>query len=333
MLYVTTRTDADVFTAQKALRENRGPDGGFYVPFRMNGFSGEELDAMAQVPFHQRVAEILNRIFQTRLTAWDVEFAIGRRAVQMKPLGSRILMAECWHNPDWCYSRLERSLGTLLTGTGDPPGNWVRIAVGTALMGSIVLEMQKQGLPKIDISLASGDFTLPVSAWYAREWGFPIGNIVLCSLEQKNLWDLLCHGQMRTDTLNTLPGQIPVPPDLERLLWACGGREEAERFVTACRRGSQYTLPEPILGKLRRGLFASVVSTGRMEETIPAVYRTHGYLCARNTALAYAGLLDYRARTGVTGHGMVIAGESPALEAKTIAPLLGMTEQEMKEHI
>lgn len=333
MLYVTTRSDTDVFTAQKALRENRGPDGGFYVPFRMTGFSEEELEDMSRMTFYQRVAGILNRLFQTRLTAWDVEFAIGRRAVQVRPLGSRMLVTECWHNPDWCYARLERNLGTLLTGTGEAPGNWVRIAVGIALMGSMALEMQKQGFPKIDISLASGDFTLPVSTWYAREWGFPVGNVVLCSLEQKNLWDLLCHGQMRTDTLGTSPDQVPVPPELELLLWACGGKEEADRFTTACRRGRLYTLPEPTLGKLRRGLFASVVSMKRVEETIPAVYHTHQYLLSRNTALAYAGLLDYRARTGGTGQGMVIAEKSPVLEAGITAPLLGMTEQELKEHM
>lgn len=333
MLYVTTRSDADVFTAQKVLRETRGPDGGFYVPFRMSGFSEEELESMSRTTFYQRVAEVLNRLFQNRLTAWDVEFAIGRRAVQLKPLGRRILMVECWHNPEGCYSRLERNVGTLLTGTDDPPGSWVRIAIGVAVLGGIALELRKQGLPQVDISLASGDFSLPVSAWFAREWGFPIGNIVLCSLEQKNLWDLLCHGQMRTDTQGTSPRQIPVPPELELLLWACGGKEETERFVTACRRGSLYTLSEPTLGKLRRGLFASVVSTGRVEETIPAVYRTHHYLLSRGTALAYAGLLDCRARTGSTGQAMVIAEKSPALEADSTAPLLGMTARELIEQV
>ena len=33
MLYVTTRNNNDVFTAQHALAENRGADGGLYIPF------------------------------------------------------------------------------------------------------------------------------------------------------------------------------------------------------------------------------------------------------------------------------------------------------------
>ena len=42
MLYVTTRNDQEVYTAQRALREGRGPDGGFYVPFRDPVFPEED---------------------------------------------------------------------------------------------------------------------------------------------------------------------------------------------------------------------------------------------------------------------------------------------------
>ena len=46
MLYVTTRNNRDAYTAQRVLRENRGPDGGLYVPFREPVFSREEIDAL-----------------------------------------------------------------------------------------------------------------------------------------------------------------------------------------------------------------------------------------------------------------------------------------------
>lgn len=324
MLYVTTRSDRDVFTAQKAFRENRGPDGGFYVPFRMPAFSEEELGAMSQMPFHRRLAEILNRLFRTRLTAWDVEFAVGRNAVQVNPLGSRLRIGECWHNPEWCFARLERNLGMLVTGTDGPLSNWTRTAVGGAILGSLSLAGRKPGEPCMDIALVGGDFILPVSGWYARAWGFPIGRIILCCREQQELWDLVSHGRMRT-------GSVPVPPELERLICDCGGRGEVERFLTASRQGGVYCPGEETLRNLRRGLAVSVVSSQRITETIPAVYRTHGYLLTENAALAYAGLLDYRARAGETGVAMILAEDSPALESKRIAPLVGMTEQEIKD--
>ena len=41
MLYVTTRNNRDAYTARRALTENRGPDGGFFVPFREPVFTPE----------------------------------------------------------------------------------------------------------------------------------------------------------------------------------------------------------------------------------------------------------------------------------------------------
>ncbi len=76
MLYVTTRNNRDAYTAQRVLRENRGPDGGLYVPFREPVFSREEIDALKEKSFHQCVAEVLNRLFITKLTRWDVEFCV-----------------------------------------------------------------------------------------------------------------------------------------------------------------------------------------------------------------------------------------------------------------
>ena len=43
MLYVTTRDSRDAYTANRALSENRGPEGGFYVPMRLPHFEAEEL--------------------------------------------------------------------------------------------------------------------------------------------------------------------------------------------------------------------------------------------------------------------------------------------------
>lgn len=84
MLYVTTRNNRDAYTAQRVLRENRGPDGGLYVPFREPVFSWEEIDALKEKSFHQCVAEVLNRLFNTE--ADPVGCGILRRALS-RPTG------------------------------------------------------------------------------------------------------------------------------------------------------------------------------------------------------------------------------------------------------
>ena len=66
MLYVTTRNNRDPFTAYRAMREGRGPDGGFFLPFRHPMFSSEEINALAEKTFGQCVAEVLNRLFNMR---------------------------------------------------------------------------------------------------------------------------------------------------------------------------------------------------------------------------------------------------------------------------
>ena len=113
---MTTRNNRDAYTAQRVLRENRGPDGGLYVPFREPVFSREEIDALKEKSFHQCVAEVLNRLFNTKLTRWDVEFCVGRYPVRLVNLPQRIIAGECWHNPEWTLDHLVHILAEQLRG-------------------------------------------------------------------------------------------------------------------------------------------------------------------------------------------------------------------------
>lgn len=335
MLYVTTRNNRDAYTVHRVLSEGRGADGGLYLPFRMPAFSDAELDALLEKPFNRCVAEILNLLFQTELTGWDVDFAVGRYPVRLENLRHRILMGECWHNPDGDFTRVRRNLAACLQAKTDVPGNWCDIAVGIAVLFGVFGMLRRDGIDKADIAVVSGDFSVPISAWYARQWGLPVGNIVCCCNENKNLWDMICHGQMRTDTIS-ISTDIPeadviLPENLERLIFACGGTEEVERYLTACRQGSTYSVSDSLLNKLRNGLFVSVVSSQRIQTAIPSVYRTHGYLLSPASALVYSGLLDYRAKTGNTGHGIVLAEKSPICEETLVARCMGMNVKELRD--
>lgn len=316
MLYVTTRNNQETFTAQRVLNSDRAPDGGFYIPFHDPEFSEQELARLKTVSFHQRIAEILNRLFQTKLDRWDVSFAIGRTPVKLINLRHHIIMGEFWHNPKWSFAQMEQSLTQLLCETPEKePGNWVRIAIRIAVLAAVCLDLVGDERETVDISAVSGDLLWPISVWYARSWGFPIGNIIVCCNENHNLWDLICHGQMRTDSVSIqteLPdADIPIPPDLERLIYACGGRDEQEKYLDCCCKGERYSASEQTLASLREGLYVSVVSSDRMNNTIPGVLRTHNYLLSPGAALAYAGLLYYRAKKGTFRSTLVITEKSP----------------------
>lgn len=335
MLYVTTRNNRDAYTSNRALCELRAPDGGFYLPFRHPKFTQEEISALSGKSFGQSVADVLNCLFNIHLTGWEIDSCCGRAPVRLSDLRHRIIIAEGWHNPANTFARITESVSARLRRQTGDISDWVNIAVRAAVLFGIFGELKRNGIDHADISVVSGDFTLPISAWYARHWGLPIGNIVCCCNENNALWELLSHGQMRTDAVS-IPtviseADVSVPINLERLIYEAGGIEETARYLSSCRRGASYYPGDSVLSKLRKGMYASVVSSSRLESTIPSVYRTHGYLMTPATALAYAGLLDYRARTGETGPVIIWAEENPAMRTKVLSQILGISEESFAE--
>lgn len=313
MLYVTTRNDRDACTAQRALTENRGPDGGLYLPFRQPQFSQEELEELLALPPNGCMAQILNLLFRKQITGWDLDLSVGKQPVRLESLGQKLFVAEIWRNPQWRYdalvSRLCQCLGS------DEPGDWVRIAVGIGLVFAICGQMRQQGIQQVDMAVVAGDLSMASSICYARQWGAPVGNLVCACNENNGLWDLICHGQFRTDSRSIdtgLPGaDVALPVDLERLVYGCGGAGEVERYLDCCRRGKAYLPSEAVHRRMRQGLSVSVVSSQRLDGTISGVEKTCGYRLSRDTALAYAGALDYRAKTGQTGPAVILSQTRP----------------------
>lgn len=337
MLYVTTRNNRDAYTARRALCENRGPDGGFYVPFREPCFSSEDIAQLKDKSFNHCVADVLNVLFGSHLTAYDIDFTIGRYAIRLQMLGQRLVIGECWHNLESDFCRIVKNLTALLRGdsnTETEPGNWAEIGIRIAVLFGIFGELMRQGLLQegttLDVSVVSGDFSAPISAWYAKRWGLPIGNIVCCCNDNGNLWDFICHGQLRTNDIavetSTPEADIVVPAGLERLIHTTAGDREVEKFLDATRRGSTYYMDDLVLHRLRQGLYVTVTSDHRIPTTITKIYSTHRYILSPYSALAYAGLQDYRSRAGESGTGLLLAEKSPILDAEIVSAALGISK-------
>lgn len=340
MLYVTTRNHRDSFTAQRALTEQRGPDGGLYIPFRVNPFPSEEVEALAKLSFNQCVARILNYLFHSRVSDSDLDYCVGSRPVHLEPMSHRIVMGECWHSSGKAFSRMVRNLSGLLRADGNSsvqPGKWLETGVRIAVLFGIYGELLRSGGlntdKSFDISVASGDFSAPMSAWYARAWGLPVGNIVCCCSENSAVWELIYHGQLRTDALSACTAApeaaAALPEGLECLISSACGEEEALRFVEAWRMGKVYCPRESALQRIRKGMHVSVISEDRMLSTIPSVYATNSYLLSPGAAIAYAGLLDYRVRTGETRCGLVFAERNPLLDAEAVARTMKIPERNL----
>lgn len=337
MLYVTTRSDREAYTAHHALMENRAPDGGFYVPMKMPSFDRAQIESLTKRPFNRCVADILNLFLGCRLTAFDVDFTIGRSPVRLTGLKHRIFLAQCWYNLDWDYSRMERLLYQKAAGEGEP-SDWFRIALRIGVLFGFLGKLQRMEVAgvkaPVDIAVLSGDFSGVMAAWYARSFGLPIGNIILCCNDNNNPWELLHHGEMRTNTVAittlTPEADFSIPTDLERFIHSCGGSREVARFLENCREGRMYIPSDFAYETMQKGMYASVVGNARMLSAIPNVYRTHGEVLDPYTALVYSGLLDYRAGTGESKPALVLSDKGPTAQPAPIADAMGISVEDLK---
>ncbi len=314
MLFVTTRNDRDAMTASHALRDSRCGQGGFYLPMRHPVFSPEEIDALMQQSFGTCVAEVLNRLLGVRLNGWDVDFSLGRHCARLEELPHKILVAEPWHIPGY---RFEATAKTLAAKLDAEVTDWVNIAIRAAVLFGLFRELKRRGYDRADVAVLSGDFSMPMAAWYARRWGLPMGNIILCCNENNALWELFVQGQMHTDTVsirtNVPEADVTVPEDLERLIYECGGLTETTKYLESIRKGKTYYPADATLARMRRGMYVGVVSSQRLEHTIPGVFHSHGYQMTPATALTYAGMLDYRAKTGQSPAVIIWSENSPEI--------------------
>lgn len=344
MLYVTTRSAEEAYTANKPLGDTRAPDGGFFVPIKMPSFDRSQIKALADKSFSQNVADILNLLFQTNLDSWAVDFGIGRHPVRLVRIGGRAILAETWHNPSWRFERLAKSVEKTIRKSdqiSSVPSDWLMIASRIAVLFGIFGELMNRGEVSpdsaLDIALPVGNFSGPMAAWYARNWGLPIGNILCCCNENPGCWNFIHKGEIRCDApiveTTTPTCDCAVPEDLERLISSTLGYRETERFLYTCSEGGLYYLEEHHLQKIREGLYASVVGRQRLEWAVLNLYKTDDYISDPYTALAYSGLMDYRARTGQTRKALILSEESPLHSLPYLARCMGLPPEELKKRL
>lgn len=340
MLYVTTTEKNDAYTAARTYLEDRGPDGGLFLPRQLPVFSEGELLALVQEPFGERIANILNMFFSTKLTGWDIDSGIGRCPVKATTMSHRIVLLELWQNLDGSYERLEKILAEKIRNDGKSEqqvSSWLRIAIRIALLFASFAELVRTKTldwqTTVDVSVVSGDLSGVMTLWYARQMGFPAGNIICSCNENCALWDLLNHGQLKTDIqkINTTTplADAGLPVELERLIYSTLGWDGAKEFLRVCQNKGLYVPPAEEFDSLRKGLFSAVVSRARVDVLISSVYRTNSYLIGPYTALAYGGLTDYRAKTGESRTALILAERSPVQDAAVVAEAMGMTEEQL----
>ena len=332
MLYLTTRSDRDAYTAHRAITEEHGPDGGLYIPFTLPEYTPEEIAALKGKSFSQIVADVLNMFFSSRLSSWDVDFCIGRNPMRLAQVSRKVIVAELWHNPQGKYEYMLRSLASKICCEKDIPSNWLKIAVRIAVLFGVYGEMLKSGAIEIyktfDVSVQLGDFSAPIAVVYARKLGIPVETVICNGIDNSAVWDFLHKG-----TFNPAGTEIALQEGLERLICDTLKYEETLRFVASCKERKSYSVAEEQLPVLNGGFFVSVAGESRSLTTINSIYRTNSYVIDPNTAICFGGIQDYRAKIGESKLTLLLSEETPLHFAGDIMGATGLKKEKLEETV
>lgn len=318
MLYQSTRNKVDSFTAYRALRMDRAPDGGFLVPMRIPTLDDNQVKQMVNGDFLQNVADVLNVFFGTRHTSWDVESAIGKQPIQSVACGQKITLAHCWKNPRGNISYYVDHLFLLLLDNKDvvkKPTVWAEIAIRIALIASMIFSCHKQEKMPIDVAVNAGDFKQAFAVYCCRMMGVPIRKIVISCNENSGIWDFVYHGTIHCGTANKktdYPAMDNNVPDLfEPFLYLSYGISENDRFRTCLNNNSLYQLSEEAEMLSLRDVFVSVVGGDRIPTVMASFTANNGISISPYTAFSLGALQDYRAKAGEGNPTIVLEEESP----------------------
>lgn len=339
MLYATTRSKTESYTAYRVLFQDFAPDGGLFLPFRMPKYDRAQIEKMKDQSFGETVAQVLNLFFSARLTGWDVECCIGKTGAKLSAMSHRVLLAELWDNPRGDFSYMVDSLYEKLC--GDSPerkvSNWANIAIRIAFLFAIYGQLQIHGIDRFDAAVNCGDFSAPMAVWYAREMGLPVGTIVCTCNENSTPWDFLHRGELNTAaavvSTSTKELDVACPGGLERLIFAVLGFEETEKYVHCLERKGVYQIRPDMVQSISNGIFVSVVGKDRVEPMISSVYRSNNRILDPYTAVSYGGLQDYRAKTGESCPTLLLWERSPMQFAKEVQSATGLSKSEIEKQL
>ena len=341
MLYVTTRSRNDAFTAARIMNQDRGGDGGLFIPYRLPAFTPEEIYEMSRGSFPEVVAQMLNLFFSTKLTAWDVDMTMGRGAVRLRELRYRLQVAELWHNPENSFDRCVYALakrvhpdGELICGPSDWTQMGVRISVLFGIFADLIRSEQVRFDKTVDVAVPCGDFSLPMAVWYGRRMGLPIGTILCGCNENCAVWDLFHRGQLDTRmpvvSTTTPEADVSVPKDLERLICETCGQQEAMSFSFSCDDEGTYAPDPEMMAQIRSGMYAAVISCDRVATIIPNMYQANQYILDPYSALAFGALSDYRARNGSSRTVLMLCEKGPVYCSEAVSDAMQIPVRELK---
>ena len=147
---------------------------------------------------------------------------------------------------------------------------------------------------KIDVCVPTGNFGNILAAWYAKEIGVPIEQLICASNDNRVLTDFINTGTYditeRPFILTPSPSMdILVSSNLERQLFELCGRNSAliQDWMDKLRTERRFTVDRETFAALRSHFSADWVSADESLTTIHEVFKAYQYLIDPHTAVAW----------------------------------------------
>ena len=180
----------------------------------------------------------------------------------------------------------------------------------------------------VNICVPTGNFGNILAAYYAREMGLPIDQLICASNSNNVLTDFLREGvydRNRTFYNTMSPSMdILISSNLERLLLSLTqDPAEVKEYMTRLAQTGRYQVSDRVKSKLQKRFKGYFCDDQETQRVIRAMFERHGYLIDTHTAVAFSALEQYRRETGDNTPAIVASTASPFKFCASVLEALG----------
>ncbi len=182
----------------------------------------------------------------------------------------------------------------------------------------------------VNVCVPTGNFGNILAAYYAREMGLPIDQLICASNSNNVLTDFIREGvydRNRTFYNTMSPSMdILISSNLERLLFSLTqDTEEVKGYMARLSETGRYQVSDRIRDRLQKRFKGYFCDDRETQQVIRAMFEKNGYLIDTHTAVAFSALEQYRRETGDDTPTVVASTASPFKFCGSVLEALGET--------
>ena len=169
----------------------------------------------------------------------------------------------------------------------------------------------------VNFVVPTGNFGDILAGEFARRMGLPVARLVCASNANRVLTDFINTGfyDKRREFFKTASPSmdILVSSNLERYLFMAsdGNWDLVAKLMAELNEKGCYQAPDSLMATMREHFSAGCADDGQAIEAIGQVWREHGYLMDTHTAVGWAVLQDFKAKSDNGYANILLSTASP----------------------